>query len=40
MIDTHCHLTYEPLLDQLDAVLRRAAGMGVDRMISVGTSPQ
>jgi len=39
MIDTHCHLTYKPLLDQLDAVLGRAAQAGVDRMISVGTSP-
>ena len=39
MIDTHCHLTYTPLLDQVDAVLARAAEAGVDRMISVGTSP-
>ena len=39
MIDTHCHLTYKPLLDQVDAVLGRAAEAGVDRMISVGTSP-
>lgn len=39
MIDTHCHLTFKPLLDQVDAVLARAAEAGVDRMISVGTSP-
>jgi TatD DNase family protein len=39
MIDTHCHLTFKPLLDQIEAVLERARQAGVDRMISVGTSP-
>ncbi len=39
MIDTHCHLTFKPLLDQIDAVLDRAQRAGVDRMITVGTSP-
>jgi TatD DNase family protein len=39
VIDTHCHLTYEGLFEQVDAVVARAAGAGVDRMISVGTSP-
>ncbi len=38
MIDTHCHLTYEPLASQLDAVLERRRLAGVDRMISIGTS--
>ena len=39
MIDTHCHLTYGPLFDRLDEVLKGAAAAGVDRMITVGTSP-
>lgn len=39
MIDTHCHLTFKPLLEQIDTVLARATDAGVDRMISVGTSP-
>lgn len=39
MIDTHCHLTYEPLYEQVEQVLARAAAADVDRMISVGTSP-
>jgi len=39
MIDTHCHLTYPQLADQLDDVLARTAEAGVDRMITVGTSP-
>jgi TatD DNase family protein len=40
MIDTHCHLTYDPLLGRIDDVLRRAGEAGVDRMITVGTSPE
>lgn len=39
MIDTHCHLTFEGLIEQVDDVLSRAAAAGVDRMISVGTTP-
>ena len=39
MIDTHCHLTYPRLYEQIDTVLAAAADAGVDRMITVGTSP-
>ncbi|MFA9476840.1 TatD family hydrolase [Phycisphaerales bacterium AB-hyl4] len=39
MIDTHCHLTFPGLFEQVDAVLARARGAGVDRMISVATTP-
>ncbi len=39
MIDTHCHLTFKLLLDDLDAVLTRAHDAGVDRMITVATTP-
>lgn len=37
MIDTHCHLTYEPLANQVDAVVHRAAVAGVSRLITIGT---
>ena len=37
MIDSHCHLTYEPLGKQLQDVLKRAAAAGVERMITIGT---
>ncbi len=40
MIDTHCHLTYDGLMDRLDDVLLAAEKAGVDRMISVGTTPR
>ncbi len=39
MIDTHCHLTFEPLRVQLADVLARAHDVGVHRMISVSTTP-
>ena len=37
MIDSHCHLTYEPLARQLNEVLARAAAAGVQKMITIGT---
>lgn len=37
MIDTHCHLTDERLLEQLPEVLARAQAAGVSRFITVGT---
>ena len=40
MIDTHCHLTYDGLHEQIDAVVTRAEAAGVDRFISVGTTPR
>ena len=39
MIDTHCHLTSRPLLDQIEQVVGRARDAGVDRVISVATDP-
>jgi TatD DNase family protein len=40
MIDSHCHLTDPRLLEQLDAVLSRAAAAGVEKMITIGTNPK
>src|SRR5882672_986649 len=37
MIDSHCHLTYEPLARQLNEVLARAAAVGVQKLITIGT---
>ncbi len=39
MIDTHCHLTFDKLHACVDQVLADADAVGVDRMISVGTTP-
>ena len=39
MIDTHCHLTFPVLHDRWPQVLDEAASVGVDRVITVGTTP-
>ena len=37
LIDTHAHLTFPELRDQVDAVLARCDETGVERVITVGT---
>lgn len=37
LIDTHCHLTFEPLVDDVHAVIERSREAGVTRWITVGT---
>jgi TatD DNase family protein len=37
LIDTHCHLTYPGLFEQVQAVVGRAAAAGVGRMVTIGT---
>jgi TatD DNase family protein len=37
VIDSHCHLDYPGIAEQLDAVLVRAADAGVYSMVSIGT---
>ncbi len=39
-VDTHAHLTFEPLRDDVSSVLSRAGNAGVVRIISVGTDPE
>jgi TatD DNase family protein len=40
LIDTHCHLTFKPLADEIDAVLERSQAAGVTGWITVGTDEQ
>ena len=40
MIDTHCHLTFPSLYERVRDVIRDAAAVGVDRMITVSTGLQ
>ena len=35
LVDTHCHLSFEPLRDDLDGVLTRARDQGVTRVLSL-----
>jgi TatD DNase family protein len=39
LIDTHCHLDYAPMIDDLAATLARAAAAGVERCIHIGCRP-
>ena len=40
MIDTHCHLTFEDLIGDIDGVVARSRQAGVTSWITVGTDPQ
>jgi len=40
LIDTHCHLTFEQLAGDIDAVIERSLAAGVVGWITVGTDPQ
>jgi TatD DNase family protein len=40
LIDTHCHLTFEQLADDLEAVLARSVAAGVTGWLTVGTDPK
>jgi TatD DNase family protein len=39
LIDTHCHLTFDALREQIDAVLTRADAAGVKRVVTIATTP-
>lgn len=39
MIDSHCHLTYKGLREEMDAVVGRARAAGVTGFITVGVDP-
>ena len=39
LIDSHAHLTFPELIDQVDDLLDRATEAGVDRVITIGTTP-
>jgi TatD DNase family protein len=40
LIDTHCHLTFEQLADDVEGVVARSKAAGVVGWITVGTDPQ
>ncbi|MEO6610015.1 MAG: TatD family hydrolase, partial [Aestuariivirga sp.] len=37
IVDSHCHLDYDGLADQLDAILDRSAKAGVGLMLSISS---
>ncbi len=40
LIDTHCHLTFDDLVRDIDAVIARSRQAGVNGWITVGTNPE
>ncbi len=40
LFDTHCHLTFEPLSDDIESVLTRSKAAGVTSWLTVGTDPR
>jgi len=40
LIDTHCHLTYEPLAEDIEGVVARSQAEGVSGWVTVGTGAE
>jgi len=38
MIDSHCHLDHEPLLSDLDNVIKRSKDIGIEKLLTISTS--
>ena len=38
MIDSHCHLDHEPLLSDLNNVLKRSKEVGIEKLLTISTS--
>ena len=38
MIDSHCHLDHEPLIDNLEAVIQRSKDVGITKLLTISTS--
>ena len=38
MIDSHCHLDHEPLLNNLDDVIKRSKDVGIKKLLTISTS--
>ncbi len=38
MIDSHCHLDHEPLLENLDQVIKRSKEVGITKLLTICTT--
>ena len=38
MIDSHCHLDHEPLLENLDEVIKRSKDVGITKLLTICTT--
>ena len=38
MIDSHCHLDHEPLLNNLDQIIKRSKDVGIEKLLTICTT--
>ena len=38
MIDSHCHLDYEPLFENIDDILKRSKDVGIEKLLTICTT--
>ena len=38
MIDSHCHLDHEPLLNNLDQIIKRSKNVGIEKLLTICTT--
>ena len=38
MIDSHCHLDHEPLINDLPNVIQRSKNIGIEKLLTISTS--
>ena len=38
MIDSHCHLDHEPLLQNIDEVIKRSKDIGIEKLLTICTT--
>jgi len=38
MIDSHCHLDHEPLIDNLDDIIKRSKEVGIEKLLTICTT--
>ena len=38
MIDSHCHLDHEPLLENLNEVIKRSKEVGISKLLTICTT--
>ena len=38
MIDSHCHLDHEPLLENIDSVIKRSKDVGINKLLTICTT--
>ena len=38
MIDSHCHLDHEPLINNLDEIIKRSKEVGIQKLLTICTT--